>query len=115
MVPIHHHIGGKAVSGTSGRTGPVFDPARGVQTHEVDYASVEEVDQAIAVAVGAGESWGAMSLARRSQILFAIRDILDSHRADIARAITEQHGKVFSDAMGEVARGLENVDFACGI
>jgi len=115
MARIHHHVGGKLVSGTSGRFGDVFNPALGRKTHEVDLASVAEVDDAVAVAAAAAPAWGATSLARRSEIMFRIRQTLDAHRSDIARLITEQHGKVLSDAMGEVARGIENVDFACGI
>jgi malonate-semialdehyde dehydrogenase (acetylating) / methylmalonate-semialdehyde dehydrogenase len=115
MNRISHYIGGKHVTGSSGRSGDVFNPALGVKSHEVDLASVGEVDEAVAAAAAAAPSWRSTSLSRRSDILFRIRETLDAHRADIARCITEQHGKVLSDAMGEVARGIENVEFACGI
>jgi malonate-semialdehyde dehydrogenase (acetylating)/methylmalonate-semialdehyde dehydrogenase len=115
MNRISHYIDGKQLSGRSGRSGDVFNPALGVKTHEVDLASNEEVDEAVAAAAAAAPAWRGTSLSKRSDILFRIRETLDAHRADIARSITEQHGKVLSDAMGEVARGLENVDFACGI
>jgi malonate-semialdehyde dehydrogenase (acetylating) / methylmalonate-semialdehyde dehydrogenase len=115
MDRIGHWIGGKPVVGESGRSGPVFNPATGRTTHEVDFASVEEVDAAIVAAKEAFASWRRASLSKRADILFAIREAINEHRADIARRITEQHGKVLSDAMGEVARGLENVEFATGV
>jgi malonate-semialdehyde dehydrogenase (acetylating)/methylmalonate-semialdehyde dehydrogenase len=115
MERIGHHIGGKVVLGESGRTGPVFDPAAGIQTHEVDLASVEEVDRAVQVAADAFPAWRETSLAKRSEIMFRLRELVDRHRADIAKLLTAQHGKVLSDAMGEVARGLENIEFACGV
>ena len=115
MERIGHSTGGKVVLGSSGRVGPVFDPAAGVQTHEVDFASVEEVDQAVEVAAEAYPAWRATSLAKRAEIFFRIRELVDQHRADVAKLITSQHGKVLSDAMGEVARGVENIEFACGI
>jgi malonate-semialdehyde dehydrogenase (acetylating) / methylmalonate-semialdehyde dehydrogenase len=115
MDRIGHHIGGKVVPGESGRRGPVFNPATGEQTGDVDFASVEEVDLAVETALDAFGTWRATSLSNRAEIMFRIRDVFDEHRADIAAAITAQHGKVLSDAMGEVARGIENVEFACGI
>ena len=115
MERINHFIAGKVVPGESGRASAVFDPATGEQTHEVDLASREEVGRAVAAARAASTSWAHTSLAKRADIMFRIRQTVDAHRADIARAITAQHGKVLSDAMGEVARGLENLEFACGI
>jgi malonate-semialdehyde dehydrogenase (acetylating) / methylmalonate-semialdehyde dehydrogenase len=115
MERISHYIGGKVVPGESGRTGPVFNPATGEQTHEVDFASVEEVAAAVEAAREAYPAWRATSLSKRSDIMFRIRELLDERRAEVAAAITQQHGKVLSDAMGEVARGIENVEFACGI
>jgi malonate-semialdehyde dehydrogenase (acetylating) / methylmalonate-semialdehyde dehydrogenase len=115
MERISHFIGGKVLQGESGRTGPVYNPATGRQTHEVDFASALEVDRAVEAAREAFPAWRATSLSKRSDILFRIRELLDARRTDVATAITQQHGKVLSDAMGEVARGLENVEFACGI
>jgi malonate-semialdehyde dehydrogenase (acetylating)/methylmalonate-semialdehyde dehydrogenase len=115
MERISHYIGGKTVPGESGRRGPVFNPATGIQTHEVDFASEEEVDLAVEAASEAYSTWRTTSLSKRADILFQMRNLLDEHRTDIASAITAQHGKVLSDAMGEVARGLENVEFACGV
>jgi malonate-semialdehyde dehydrogenase (acetylating) / methylmalonate-semialdehyde dehydrogenase len=112
---VHHWIGGQAVAGTSGRRGPVYDPATGWLAREVDFASVEEVDAAVRAAKGAFPGWRATSLARRSEVMFRIRNLIETHRGDIAAYLTAEHGKVPSDALGEVARGLENIEFACGI
>src|ERR671930_2272561 len=112
---ISHWIDGQRVEGQSGRSGPVYNPARGVQTGEVDFASVEEVDRAVQAAKQAFESWRAVSLSRRTEIFFRIRALVDEHREDIARILTAEHGKVLSDAMGEVARGLEVIEYCCGI
>jgi malonate-semialdehyde dehydrogenase (acetylating)/methylmalonate-semialdehyde dehydrogenase len=113
--PIHHWIGGKSVPGTSGRSGPVWNPATGEQTGAVDFATAEEVGAAVAAAKEAFASWRAVSLARRAELFFRIRELVNEHRADIARFLTLEHGKVTSDAMGEVARGLEVIEFACGV
>ena len=112
---ISHWIGGALAPGKSGRSGPVYNPATGVQQGEVDFASVEEVDRAVAAAREAFPSWRALSLARRAELFFRIRELVHEHREDIARILTSEHGKVLSDAMGEVARGLEVVEYACGI
>jgi malonate-semialdehyde dehydrogenase (acetylating)/methylmalonate-semialdehyde dehydrogenase len=112
---ITHWIGGAPTPGTSGRSGAVFNPATGVQTGAVDFASVEEVDAAVQAAKAAFPAWRAVSLSRRAELFFRIRQLLDEHREDVARLLTLEHGKVLSDAMGEVARGLEVVEFACGI
>jgi malonate-semialdehyde dehydrogenase (acetylating) / methylmalonate-semialdehyde dehydrogenase len=118
MVPmerIGHWIGGREFVGAGFRRGRVFNPAAGEQTAEVVFAEVEDVDAAIATAEAAAGPWGETSLARRTETLFKVRSVLDAHRTDIARLITGDHGKVLGDALGEVARGMENVDFACGI
>src|SRR5256885_3944614 len=112
---ITHWIGGGPVSGSSGRTGPVFNPASGTQSGEVDFASVEEVDRAVQAAKEAFVSWRAVSLSRKTEIFFRLRQLVDDHREDIAKILTAEHGKVLSDAMGEVARGLEVIEFCCGI
>jgi malonate-semialdehyde dehydrogenase (acetylating) / methylmalonate-semialdehyde dehydrogenase len=112
---ISHWIDGRPVAGASGREGPVFNPATGRTTHAVDFADPAEVDLAVAAAKAAFPDWRATSLARRSEILFRIRQLLDEHRRDLAALLTGQHGKVTSDALGEVARGIENVEFACGV
>src|SRR5690242_1313109 len=112
---ISHWIDGQRVEGQSGRSGPVFNPALGVQTGEVDFASVEEIDAAVQAARRAFESWRAMSLSRRTELFFRIRELVHDHAEDIAKILTAEHGKVLSDAMGEVARGLEVIEYACGI
>jgi len=113
--PVNHWINGRRVTGTSGRRGPIYDPARGTLAREVDFASVEEVDATVAAARAAFPGWRATSLSKRTEILFRIRNLVEAHRADIAGFLTAEHGKVPSDALGEVARGLENLEFACGI
>jgi malonate-semialdehyde dehydrogenase (acetylating)/methylmalonate-semialdehyde dehydrogenase len=112
---VPHWIAGRRVAGGSGRSGPVYNPATGEQTKVVDFASVEEVDAAVAAAKAAFPAWRATSLSRRTEILFRIRNLVDAHRKEIAAILTAEHGKVPSDALGEVARGLENLEFACGI
>jgi malonate-semialdehyde dehydrogenase (acetylating) / methylmalonate-semialdehyde dehydrogenase len=113
--PIHHWIGGVSVPGTSGRSGQVWNPATGEQTGAVDFATVDEVDAAVRTAREAFTTWRAVSLAKRAELFFAIRELVHEHRADIARFLTLEHGKVTSDALGEVARGLEVIEYACGI
>ena len=115
MDTIGHWVGGKAVSGTSGRVAPVYDPARGRQAAQVALASAAEIDDVVKVAVDASLAWGASSLSRRAGALFRLRELLDAHRDDLAAIVTRQHGKVLADARGEVARGIDNVEFACGI
>src|SRR6188472_844622 len=112
---IAHWIDGQRVEGTSGRSGPVYNPATGEQTGEVDFASVEEVDAAVQAAKRAFESWRTISLSRRTEVFFRIRELVHEHSEDLARILTLEHGKVLSDAKGEVARGLEVIEFCCGI
>ncbi|MFG2494881.1 CoA-acylating methylmalonate-semialdehyde dehydrogenase [Streptomyces caniferus] len=115
MKTISHWIGGKPVEGVSGNFGPVYNPATGAQEKQVAFASVDEVDAAVGAAREAFRTWGTSSLAKRTSVLFKYRELLDAHREEIARLITAEHGKVHSDALGEVARGLEIVELACGI
>ncbi|HEY7478242.1 MAG TPA: CoA-acylating methylmalonate-semialdehyde dehydrogenase [Actinomycetota bacterium] len=115
MERISHWIGGKVVPGESGRSGPVFDPATGEQTHEVDFASEAEIDAATDAAAEAFPGWRATSLSKRADIFFTIRELLEQRRSDLARILTGQHGKVLSDAAGEIQRGIENVEFATAI
>ncbi|GAA4919270.1 CoA-acylating methylmalonate-semialdehyde dehydrogenase [Streptomyces coeruleoprunus] len=112
---VHHWIGGKTVEGTSGQWGPVTDPATGEITTRVALASAAEVGTAVAAAKAAFATWGTSSLAQRTAVLFRYRALLDAHRDELAALITAEHGKVHSDALGEVARGLEIVELACGI
>jgi malonate-semialdehyde dehydrogenase (acetylating) / methylmalonate-semialdehyde dehydrogenase len=115
MIRIAHWIGGAEHAGTSGRVGPVFNPATGEQTGEVDLASAAEVASAVAVAKDAANLWRESSLSRRAAVLFKFRELLADRSGDLAAVITSEHGKVLSDAAGEVARGLENAEFATGI
>ena len=115
MKTITHWIGGKPVDGSSDRFGPVYNPATGEQEKQVAFASVEDVDAAVAAANDAYESWSQVSLAKRTAILFKYRELLDARRDEIAELITAEHGKVHSDALGEIARGMEIVELACGI
>ncbi|MFJ9851623.1 CoA-acylating methylmalonate-semialdehyde dehydrogenase [Streptomyces sp. NPDC101150] len=115
MKTINHWIGGKPVEGVSGNYGPVYNPATGAQEKQVAFASVDEVNAAVAAAKEAFKTWGTSSLAKRTSVLFKYRELIDAHRDEIAALITAEHGKVHSDALGEVARGLEIVELACGI
>jgi malonate-semialdehyde dehydrogenase (acetylating)/methylmalonate-semialdehyde dehydrogenase len=115
VTQISHWIGGRTVEGQSGRSGPVFNPALGQQTGAVDFATPEEVDHAVQAAKEAFESWRAMSLSKRTAIFFQIRELVHERHEEIARILTAEHGKVLSDAMGEVARGLEVIEYCCGI
>jgi malonate-semialdehyde dehydrogenase (acetylating)/methylmalonate-semialdehyde dehydrogenase len=112
---IHHYIAGRSTAGTSGRTSPVFDPATGTVQAQVDLASADEVDAAVAAAKAALADWRHSSLSRRAEVLFRLRELIDANRKDLAAVLTSEHGKVLSDAMGEIARGLENIEFACGV
>jgi malonate-semialdehyde dehydrogenase (acetylating)/methylmalonate-semialdehyde dehydrogenase len=112
---IDHWVGGRRVAGASGRTAPVFDPARGEQTGAVALASAAEVADVVKVAREAATAWGQSSLSTRAAALFRFRELLDARRDELAALVTSEHGKVGADALGEVARGLECVEFACGI
>ena len=112
---ITHWINGQPYSGASQRTANVFDPATGKVSGVVDLASTAVVNEAVEAAQTAFVSWSQTSLARRAQVLFAFREILNARKDEVAAAITAEHGKVLSDALGEVTRGLEVVEFACGI
>ena len=115
MRVIDHWINGALVPSTSGRTSPVYNPATGKQQASVGLASVAEVDAAVAAAKEAFKSWRLASLSKRSEIMFAFRELANANRAKIVELISIEHGKVPSDAAGELARGMENIEFACGI
>jgi malonate-semialdehyde dehydrogenase (acetylating)/methylmalonate-semialdehyde dehydrogenase len=112
---VQHWIDGARTTGASVRTSDVFNPASGAVARHVVLAEQSDVDLAVASAVKAGRDWAETSLATRSRILFAYRHLLHTHRDELAEIITAEHGKVLSDAAGEVQRGLEVVEFACGI
>src|SRR5438045_1085290 len=112
---ISHWIGGRLVTGESGRSGPVYNPATGRQSGEVDFATAEEVDRAVQAAKEAFPRWRAISLAKRAELFFRIRELVHERREEAAKLLTAEHGKVLSDALGEVTRGLEVIEFCCGI
>jgi malonate-semialdehyde dehydrogenase (acetylating) / methylmalonate-semialdehyde dehydrogenase len=112
---VQHWIAGKPTTGRSDRTAPVFDPATGEQTKEVLLADSVDVDAAVAAAKDAFPVWSQTSISKRTKVLFAFRELVNKHAQDLAELITDEHGKVLSDALGEVQRGLEVVEFACGI
>lgn len=112
---IDHWLGDTRWPGTGERCGDVFDPARGVVAARVRLASAADVDTAVASARRAHGAWSRTSLSKRSTVLFAFREALKRRADDLAMVISDQHGKVRSDAAGELQRGIEVVEFACGI
>jgi malonate-semialdehyde dehydrogenase (acetylating)/methylmalonate-semialdehyde dehydrogenase len=112
---VNHFIGGKIVAGTSGRFGDIFNPATGERTRLVALADAGEVDAAVKSAAAAFPDWAATPPLTRARVLFRFRELLDRHADEFARIVTDEHGKVLSDAKGEVTRGMEVVEFACGI
>ncbi len=112
---ISHWIGGRLVAGESGRSGPVYNPATGRQTGAVDFATPEEVDAAVQAAKKAFDAWRQVSLAKRAELFFTIRELVHERREEVARLLTQEHGKVLSDAIGEVTRGIEVIEFCCGL
>ncbi|MBI4955131.1 MAG: CoA-acylating methylmalonate-semialdehyde dehydrogenase [Myxococcales bacterium] len=115
MDTIAHWIDGQKAAPKGDRTGDVFNPATGEVQRQVSYATVAEVDAAVASAKKASASWRHASLATRTRVLFAFRELVNRHKDEIARLLTLEHGKVLSDAGGEVQRGLECIEFACGL
>jgi malonate-semialdehyde dehydrogenase (acetylating) / methylmalonate-semialdehyde dehydrogenase len=115
MKHVTHWIGGKPWDGEGERHGDVYDPATGQVTGQVDFASPAEVDLAVEAAKDAFRTWRRISLAKRASVMFAFRELLRDHATELAKLVSEEHGKVASDAAGEIARGLEVVEFACGI
>jgi malonate-semialdehyde dehydrogenase (acetylating) / methylmalonate-semialdehyde dehydrogenase len=115
MRVIPHWVNGKPYEPRSDRHGDVYDPAAGEKTAEVAFAGVAEVDAAVAAAGAAAASWRSSSLTKRTRVMFAYRELVERHKQELATLVTGEHGKVLSDALGEVNRGLEVVEFACGI
>src|SRR3954462_4248015 len=115
MATIEHWIGGGFTSGASTPRGPGFNPATGEQQHEVVRGAPADVDRAVASATAAFADWSQASLGKRTKILFNFRELVNAHVSELAEIISDEHGKVLSDAAGEVQRGLEVIEFACGI
>jgi malonate-semialdehyde dehydrogenase (acetylating)/methylmalonate-semialdehyde dehydrogenase len=114
MREIRHWIDGTAVAGTGGRRLPVYDPATGEQQAYVVAATAGETNAAVAAALAAYPEWRAAPLGRRAEVMFHFRELVDANRKEIAALVSSEHGKTIADAGGEVARGLENVEFATG-
>ncbi len=115
-VPIvPHWIGGRPDEGTGGRFGEVYDPSTGQMTKNVAFASPQDVDAAVEAAADAFASWRHTSLSQRAKLLFAFRELTTARATELAEIVTSEHGKVLDDALGEVNRGLEVIEFACGI
>src|SRR4051794_25266975 len=112
---IQHWVGGARLNGSAPSSGPVFNPARGEQTGAVDFATAEVVDAAVEAAQEALPAWREMSLSKRAELFFRIRHLVSEHRDELAAIVTREHGKVLSDAGGEVSRGLEVIDYCCGL
>jgi len=115
MSIVEHWINGAAFTGESTRTAPVYNPASGVVAREVRLATAVDVDAAVQAATAAFPAWSGASWAKRQQVLFGFREILNARKEELAAILTNEHGKVTSDALGEIARGLEVVEFATGI
>jgi malonate-semialdehyde dehydrogenase (acetylating)/methylmalonate-semialdehyde dehydrogenase len=115
MRSIDHWINGSLVPSASGRSGPVYNPATGEQSAEVGFAAAEEVDAAVTAAAEAFLTWRKASLSKRAEVMFNFHRLVVENRDEIARLVSLEHGKVPSDAAGELARGIENIEFACGI
>ncbi|KOV84448.1 CoA-acylating methylmalonate-semialdehyde dehydrogenase [Nocardia sp. NRRL S-836] len=112
---IRHWIGGRHWEAAPDRTGDVYDPATGKVANQVAFASVSEVDRAVEVAAEAFAQWRNASLAQRSTVMFKFRELLNARKGELAELVSSEHGKVVSDAAGEVQRALESVEYACGI
>jgi len=112
---LKHWIGGKRYEGPVERWGDVYNPATGESSTRVAFATAAVVDEAVKAATEAQKKWGASSLAQRARVMFAYRQLLDKHKVEMAAHITREHGKVAADALGEVSRGIEVVEFACGL
>ncbi|MCU1505969.1 MAG: mmsA [Microbacteriaceae bacterium] len=112
---VNHWLSGASFEGESTRTAPVYNPAIGIVAREVRLASAADIDSAVAVAKAAFPGWAETSLAKRQAVIFTFRELLNERKEEVARILTAEHGKVLSDALGEVARGLEVVEFAVGI
>jgi malonate-semialdehyde dehydrogenase (acetylating)/methylmalonate-semialdehyde dehydrogenase len=112
---IQHWVDGARLNGSAPSSGPVFNPATGAQTAAVDFASAREVDAAVRAATEALPAWRETSLSKRAELFFRIRHLVSEHRDELAAIVTREHGKVLSDAAGEVSRGLEVIDYCCGL
>ena len=115
MKTIEHFVGGKSFSGDSKRTGKVFNPATGEQSSEVKLASTKDVNEAVKNAKKAFEPWANTPPLQRARIMFKFKELIEKNFDELAKLIVSEHGKVYEDAKGSLIRGLEVVEFACGI
>src|SRR4051812_5720393 len=115
MQTIQNAIGGKLVTGASRRTQPVFNPATGEAIATLPLSTVDEINSAIAAAKQALPGWAATTPMKRARVMFKFKELLEKHAEELAALISLEHGKVHDDALGELARGIDCVDFACGI
>ncbi|HSW33847.1 MAG TPA: aldehyde dehydrogenase family protein, partial [Steroidobacteraceae bacterium] len=115
LFELGHHVAGRHVAGTSGRNGPVFNPATGALRGHVAFASADETRAAVAAAEAALPGWAATTPLQRARVMFRFKALLEAHADELALLLTSEHGKVLSDARGELTRGMEVVEFACGI
>ncbi|MEC8963156.1 MAG: aldehyde dehydrogenase family protein, partial [Pseudomonadota bacterium] len=114
-ITLNHFVGGKQIAGTSGRFGDVYNPALGEVVKQVPLASAEEIQSAVENAANAFPAWAETPPGRRAQVLYAYRELLYRHMDELAEIVSEEHGKTLDDAKGSITRGLEVVEFACGI
>ena len=115
MIEVRQHfINGQRVDGTSGRFGNIFDPALGTVTARVPLVDADEIGRAVAAARQAFPKWAALTPLRRARVMSRFKSLLEENTAELAAMITSEHGKVHQDAVGEVTRGIEVVEFACG-
>src|SRR5512145_2797084 len=115
LATVSHWIGGRPWDGRVETWGDVYNPATGTRSARVAYGDATVVDAAVRSAAEAAKSWGRTSLAARARVMFAFRELVERRKREIAEILTREHGKVLSDALGEVTRGLEVVEFACGL
>ena len=112
---IQHFIGGQPVPGTSGKFGDIFDPDRGIVQARVPLASPEELDHAVVNAAHAQKEWAQANPQRRARVMFEFKRLLEVHLDELADLLSSEHGKVIADSKGDIQRGLEVIEFACGI
>ena len=115
MKLIEHFVGGKIISGTSDKKGKIFNPATGEQVKEVRLASKSDLDQSVIIAKKAFEEWSLKPPLQRARVIFKFKELIEKNSDELTQLIVEEHGKVYEDAKGSLTRGLEVVEFACGI
>jgi len=115
MREVHHFVGGKVVAGTSGRFGDIFNPNTGKVQAKVSLATEAELDKAVANAAAAFPAWAAMNPQRRARVMFEFKRLLEANINELAELLSSEHGKVVADSKGDVQRGIDVVEFACGI